>query len=134
MRIEEIMYLRDAGAGEIITQDEFPIGLGSYTLRFTLSDGRTVDLQTNYPPAPRTDREAIFLETRALKKQLKFFVQNASRNNSNPKAAVWGILQYKLADGRTVGISERVPTEVISSDGRNVTNTETEGQTNSTTP
>ena len=117
MRVDEIMGLRDAGAGDIVAQCEFPIGLDSYTLRFTLSDGETVDLQTYYPPSTRAERETIFGETRALKARLEFTVLNASLLVENPDYGVWGVLQYTLADGRTVGITEGIPNEVISPDG-----------------
>ncbi len=117
MCVDEIMGLRDAGAGDIVAQCEFPIGLGSYTLRFTLSDGETVDLQTYYPPSTRAERETIFGETRALKARLEFTVLNASLLVENPDYGVWGVLQYTLADGRTVGITEGIPNEVISPDG-----------------
>ena len=122
MRIDEIMELRNAGEGELISQSEFRfrIGLGRYTIRFTLADGQTVDLMTNYPPGTKDQREAIFAETRALKEQLRFSVEHANFDPSDPHGKVWGVLQYELSDGRTVGISQTIPPEVISSDGKYV--------------
>ena len=84
-----------------------PYGLGFYTIRFALPD-RTVDLTTWYPPAPRAERDAIFAETRALKADLLFTVQEASVNPDDPRQGVLGRLRYTLADGRSVGILERV--------------------------
>jgi hypothetical protein len=116
MRLDEIQRLRDAGEGDVIVRSPSPIGLGFYTLRFALAD-RTVDLQTWYPPGPRAEREAIFAETRALKADLRFAVMEASVSPENPDAGVMGTLRFTLADGRTVGIVERVPDELITSDG-----------------
>ncbi|UCC29840.1 MAG: hypothetical protein JSU86_16745 [Phycisphaerales bacterium] len=116
MRIDEIQQLRDAGAGEVIMRIKAPIGLGLYTIRFALSD-RTVDLQMWYPPGTRQEREAIFSETRRLKSELRFSVEDARVSNENPEQGVWGTLRYTLADGRTVGIVEQVPAEAITADG-----------------
>ena len=120
MRIDEIMRLRDAGAGEIVDQGPFPIGLGKYTIRFTLSDGQTVDLETFYPPGTRDEREQIFAEMRELKAALRFAVRSAYVYLANPETGVWGTLQYTLADGRVVGAAEQLPPEVISEDGTQV--------------
>ena len=130
MRIDEIMELRDAGEGEIISQDEFPkgVGLGRYTIRFTLSDGRTIDLETCYPPSTKQQREAIFAETRELKEKLDFSVRLACSDPSDPLGRVWGILRYKLSDGRTVGVTDTIPPEVISPDGKHVVMPGTEEQ------
>lgn len=118
MRIDEIMKLRDAGAGELVSEMPSEIGLGQYTIRFTLSDGQTVDLTANYPPGPREQREAIFAETEELRSQLRFAVLSPHINPQNAEAGVWGVLRYELADGRTVGLVQRVPDEAISEDGR----------------
>ena len=115
MGIDEIQRLRDAGAGRAIVASPSPYGLGSYTIRFALPD-RTVDLQTWYPPGPRAEREAIFAETRALKADLMFSVEEASLSVENPGQGVMGRLRYTLSDGRTVGIVERVPDELITPD------------------
>lgn len=120
MRIDEIMRLRDTGAGKIIEEHPFPIGMGKYTIRLTLSDGKTVDLETFYPPGTREEREQIFAEMRKLKAALRFTVLHACFDEANPKAGVWGTLQYQLADGRTVGATEQIPPEVISEDGTQV--------------
>jgi len=120
MRIDEIMRLRDAGGGEVISQKPLRLGLGSYTLRFTLSDGEQVDLYAWFPPSTREEREAIFAETRALKKELRFTVLDPCRTVNNPEAGVWGTLCYTLADGRTVSFPERVPPEIVSADGTQV--------------
>ena len=120
MRIDEIMNLRDAGAGEIISEQPFEIGLGYYTVRLTLSDGQTVDLQTFYPPSTLEERERIFAEIGELKKQLRFAVQNPFVDQADPQAGVWGLLLYTLADGRTVGATGPVPQEAISKDGTHV--------------
>jgi hypothetical protein len=118
MRIDEIMELRDAGAGEVVSEQPFVIGLGRYTIRFTLSDGQAVDLTANYPPGKREEREALFAETEELKSQLRFTVLNPHVDPQQPEAGVWGLLRYELADGRTVGLVQRVPDEAISEDGR----------------
>ncbi len=130
MQIDEIIQLRDAGEGEIVSQDEFPkrVGLGRYTIRFTLSDGRTIDLETCYPPSTKQQREAIFAETRELREKLDFSVRHARRDPSDPQARVWGVLQYELSDGRTVGVSQTIPPELISPDGKHVVMPGTEEQ------
>lgn len=120
MRLDEIMELRDSGAGEIIDYQPSPLGMGKYMIRFTLSDGETVDLQTYFPPSTRHEREAIFAEMRSLKADLRFSAQRPFRNPANPLAGVWGILQYQLADGRTVGAVEQIPPAMISEDGTQV--------------
>jgi hypothetical protein len=120
LRIDEIMQLRDAGAGEIIEQSPFPIGMGRYTIRLTLSDGETVDLATHYPPGTEEERELVFAEMRELKAALRFTVLDAYFDKANPEAGVWGTLQYQLADGRTVGATEQLPPEIISEDGTQV--------------
>ena len=117
LKVDEILALRDTGAGEIVSQKPSPIGPGRYTIRFTLSDGSTIDLTTNYPPGPRQDREAVFAETRELKKALRFTVIAPT---TAPNGHVWGTLQYKLADGRTIGIVEQVPPEAVTADGQQV--------------
>ncbi|MHC4717674.1 MAG: hypothetical protein ACYS5V_11940 [Planctomycetota bacterium] len=119
MGLDEIQRLRDAGAGNVIVESPSPYGLGAYTIRFALAD-RTVDLETWYPPGPRAEREAIFAETRALKADLLFSVEEASSSPENPEQGVIGTLRYTLADGRTVGIVEQVPDELISPDGAHV--------------
>jgi hypothetical protein len=116
MRIDEIQRLRDAGAGDVIVESRSPLGLGFYIIRFTLPD-RTIDLQTWYPPSTREQRDAIFAETRELKADLLFSVEQASVNVENPEEGVVGLLRYTLFDGRTIGIVERVPPEVITADG-----------------
>ena len=116
MQIDEIRELRDAGAGQVIVQSPGPIGLGAYTIRFTLSD-RVVDLQTWYPPGTREGREAIFAETRRMKEELRFSVVEAGASVEEPEAGVMGTLRYTLSDGRTVGIVEQIPAEAITPDG-----------------
>jgi hypothetical protein len=120
MRIDEITQLRESGAGEVIEHRDLPIGLGGYTIRFTLSDGQTVDLTTWYPPGTRAEREAIFAETRELKSRLRFTVDEAFGIEEYPEQGTWGLLRYTLADGRAVGIIERIPDEVVSDDGTQV--------------
>lgn len=127
MRIEEIRRLRDSGAGEVISRKDWPIGLGHYTIRFTLSDGQTVDLTAWYPPGTRQEREAIFAETRELKAQLRFTVDEAYGIEEYPEQGTWGLLRYTLSDGRTVGIIERIPDEVVSPDGTQVEVPDTAG-------
>jgi GAF domain-containing protein len=95
-----------------------PFGLGFYTIRFTLSDGATVDVGAYYPPSTLAEREAIFRELRKLKSQLCFEVIRAWADASNAAGQVWGRLRYTLADGRAVGTTERIPPEVVSEDGR----------------
>jgi hypothetical protein len=126
MRIGDLMELRDSGSGQIVSRTDSSIGLGNYILRFTLPDGQDLDLMTRYPPGPRKDREAIFTETRALKKALQFTVLQPNRHTSASPSKVWAILRYTLADGRTVGISEQVPPEIISADGKSLLNAQIE--------
>jgi hypothetical protein len=128
MRVEEIMALRDAGAGVIISERPSAIGLGQYTIRFTLSDGQTVDLTTYFPPGTRQERERIFAETRELKQQLRFAVDDPRGPNSS--GDIWGLLHYTLADGRTVGITEKVPKEALTPDGKQVAVPESEATKN----
>ena len=116
MRIDEIEQLLAEGAGKIIQHREAAAGMGLYTIRFTLSDGKTVDIMTNYPPGPRSERDAIFAETRQLRANLDFEVINPASNNGS----VWATLQYTLADGRKVCIAEAVPSEIISDDGTQI--------------
>jgi hypothetical protein len=123
MRIDEIEQLRDAGHGQLLLTEDFPIGLGRFKIRFTLSNGEVVDLVTNYPPGTRQEREAIFAETRSLKQARQFSVLDASRD---PRGRTFGILRYRLADGRVVGVSEDVPQEVVSSNGKMTVVAETE--------
>lgn len=120
MRVDEIMELREGGAGEVIEHRDLPIGMGLYTIRFTLSDGQSVDLTAWYPPGTQAEREAIFTETRELKIQLHFTVDKAFGYEKYPEQGTWGLLRYTLADGRTVGIIERIPDELVSEDGTQV--------------
>lgn len=117
MWIDEIQRLRSAGAGEVLSQTESPLGLGCFTIRFALPNGETVDLQTVYPPSTRQEREAIFAEIRELKSQRRFSVKEARVVSGS---GVWGRLVYSLSDGRTVVHYEPVPTDLISSDGRRI--------------
>lgn len=119
MRLAEIMRQRDAGKGEVISATDFPMGLGKYVIRYTLDDGRTVDLEDFYPPAPHADREAIFEEVSRLREARQFVVLSANREAEGP---VSGVLQYTLSDGRVVGVVETIPADVISEDGENVVN------------
>lgn len=121
VNVDELLQLRDSGAGELISSKPFPIGLGLYIIRFTLSNGTSIDLQTYYPPGARAEREAIVAETRQLKAAGRFTVDDA---NSQPDGGVWGTLRYTLADGRQVGITEQVPSEALAPDGKSVITTE----------
>jgi hypothetical protein len=118
MRINEIMKLRDSGAGEILSERPSPSGMGLYVIRFTLSDGETIDLTTTYPPSTREERDKIFAEMWQLKQQRRFNVLNPWHTSDAPEEGVWGILQYTLSDGRIVGTVERLPDELISEDGQ----------------
>jgi hypothetical protein len=117
LRIDEILALRDAGQGELISEQPFDVGLGRYVIRFTLADGSTIDLDTCYPPGTRAEREAIFAETRRLEEAGAFEVLHATKT---PDGRVFGLLRYHLADGRTVGITEYVPPEFVTDDGAHV--------------
>ena len=118
MRYDEVMSQYDAGKGEVLSRVDGPMGFGHYSLRFTLDDGQTVDLRTIFPPSTRAEREAIFAEAKELKEALRFAVDSpASRT---PDGRVTAILRYTLADGRVVGITEDVPAEAISADGKYV--------------
>ena len=109
-----VAVLRDAGACQVLSQKPSRKGLGKYTIRFTLSDGQTIDLTTTYPPGTRQEREKIFAETRERS-------SSASRSKSLKAVRLpgdtCGLLRYTLADGRTVGITEQVPKEVLTPDG-----------------
>lgn len=120
MQLDEIMQLRDDGAGEIVAQEPFAIGMAKYTLRFALSDGASFDLQTFFPPGTREERERIFGEMRELKAALQFEVLSAFVDPGNPLMGVWGNARYHLADGRFVGATEQLPPDVISEDGLSV--------------
>jgi hypothetical protein len=111
--LDEIARLRDAGAGTIIAREESPFGLGDFTIRFALSDGRALNVQTHYPPGTRAERDAIFAETRRLRSELRFAVLDP---RSTPSGRVFAVLRYALADGRVVGIVENVPDEAVSAD------------------
>jgi hypothetical protein len=111
--LDEIARLRDAGAGTIVAREESPFGLGDFTIRFTLSDGRALNVQTHYPPGTRAERDAIFAETRRLKSELRFAVLDP---RSTPSGRVFAVLRYTLADGRVVGVVENVPAEALSAD------------------
>ena len=117
MRLDELRKLRDAGEGEIVSQTDFPMGLGKYVIRFALADGEMVEVQTIFPPAPRSEREAIFAEIRQLKQARRFSVLNADRT---PDGRVSGLVRYTLADGRVAGVAETIPVDVISADGEYV--------------
>lgn len=131
MRIDEILKLRDSGAGQIVSSQPSSLGLGRYTIRFTLSDGTDVDLETYYPPGTREEREQIYTETRELKAAGQFTVEQA---HSDPQGEAWGRLRYKLADGRTVGITEQVPSDVITADGKQVITFETQSDSAASQP
>lgn len=120
LRIDELMALRDAGEGEIIEQHPFAIGLGRYVLRFRFTNGQTVDLSTQYPPSTAAEREAIFDEMRVLYAARDFTVLDPRANPDQTSEGIVGLLQYTLADGRTVGATQRVPDDLISEDGRYV--------------
>jgi hypothetical protein len=119
MRIDEIMELRDSGAGEVVSETPSDLGLGRYTIRFTLSDGETIDLMTYYPPGTREEREAITAEALQLWKERRFSVLNAHAS-SHPDGRVCGVLRYTLADGRCVGLTGMIPPDVITEDGKYV--------------
>jgi len=125
MRIDEIERLRDAGAGQIIRQEPSEMGMGNYLIRFTLSDGQTVDLHALYPPSTREERERMFAEMRDLRVQRHFEVLRAWRAVEEPKWGVFGILRYTLSDGRVVGTTELIPPDLVSDDGRFVVLPET---------
>ena len=118
MRLDEITKLRDSGAGEIVSEEPSSTGMGRYVIRFTLSDGETIDLTTAYPPSTREERTRIFAEMWQLKQQRRFNVLNPWHTPEAPEEGVWGILQYTLSDGRTVGTVEHLPAELISEDGQ----------------
>ena len=117
LRADEVVALWDSGAGEVISSEPFHIGLGRYTIRFTLADGTQIDLQTNYPPGTHRERQRIFTETRQLKAARQFTVELAT---AVPGHEIFGVLRYTLADGRQVGITEQVPADVVSTDGKQV--------------
>ncbi len=121
MRSDEIIQLRRAGAGQTISQEKHRIGLGRFVIRLSLANGQTVDLRTQYPPMTAKALQGIFAETRALKASHRFTVAEAFAGPPAPNATnreVHGILRYRLANGRTVGIMERVPPALISPDGK----------------
>lgn len=125
LHLEEIRELRDAGAGELLAEYPCEIGLGRFMIRFALEDGSTVELEMFYPPGTRQERERIFSELRRLKADRHFTVSYAERCAEHPELGVRGLLRYTLADGRMVGISEQVPNELVSPDGKGVLQPET---------
>ena len=105
MALDEIRELRDAGAGEIIDEQPSELGMGRYVIRFTLSDGRIVDLTTVYPPSTRDQCRRMFAEMWQLKTAGQFEVLDPYRVPEVPEQGVWGILRYTLADGRVEVLS-----------------------------
>lgn len=120
MRLEQITALRDAGEGEVLSEKNSRIGMGRYVIRFTLSDGEIIDLDTVYPPGTRQERQRIFSELWQLKNALEFAVVEPYRVPDDPVRGVWGILRYTLADGRVVRSIEQIPEDLISEDGQYV--------------
>jgi len=116
MRIDELLALRDAGAGEIVKglPSRLPLGLGSFLIRFELSDGSTVDVETHYPPGTRAEREAIFAEALELRRKGEFTVFKPE-GEPEPRSGSQ-LLVFTLADGRKVGISGFVPPETLTPD------------------
>ena len=121
MRIDEILELRDSGAGAIIDERSSDIGLGRYLIRFTLADGSTIDLQTNYPPGTRAEREAIFAEARELRRKRDLTVLDPTVDVETGRA--WGIVRFTLADGRAVGLVGDVPSDMLTADSTHVVTT-----------
>ena len=110
LRLKELLQLRDAGAGEVISYKPRDIGLGDYVIRFTFADGQTVDLKAYYPPAPRSQREAIFAETRQLKAKHLFSVSELGKSIPG---SLWATLTYTLSDGRRTQRSTGTDANVI---------------------
>jgi len=121
LRIDEILALRNNGGGQIVSSKPSELGLGRYTIRFTLADNTAVDLETQFPPGTSAERAAIFAEISQLKAARSFSVTQAV---SGPNGKVWGILHYTLADGRQVGFTDEVPADMVGPDGRSVLTTE----------
>jgi hypothetical protein len=119
MRIAEILWLRDEGAGQIVSHREYPLGLGRYSIAYELSDGQTVTLTTYFPPAPRKEREAIMAETLRLRNEGLFHVANP-RAVAGDEVLIYAKIRYELADGRIVWLTEQVPPQYISEDGQYV--------------
>jgi len=118
----EIHVLQQAGGGRLVGLLESPGGT-TYQIEYTLRNGEAAVIGCNaVTPAlgTRQEREAIFAEARQLKQGLRFTVLQAHADRERPRSPVWGVLQYTLADGRTIGISEPVPAELISVDGTRV--------------
>jgi hypothetical protein len=116
MRIDEIEQLRDAGLGKVVGCGRDPERPGLYSVRYTLSDGKTVDIDTTCPPCTRHQREAMFAEVRQLKKAFRFSVSQPVRK----RESVFGYLRYNLSNGRTLELYDRLPREAISADGKYV--------------
>jgi catechol 2,3-dioxygenase-like lactoylglutathione lyase family enzyme len=116
-RAQEIIAQYEAGLGEVVSHTKHGMGMGTYTLRFVLSDGQTTEVETQFPPGPRADREAVFAETAAYLQSGRFTVNNASLESGDQ---VWGLVTFRLADGRTVGLVEHIPAKFISPDGKHV--------------
>ncbi len=118
MRIDELLALRNAGAGEIVEHlpSRLPLGLGRFLIRFELSDGSTVDVETHYPPGTRAEREAIFAEVLELRKKGEFSILRLEGEPPSPTGAE--LMVFTLADGREVGVSGPVPLEMLTSDGK----------------
>jgi hypothetical protein len=122
MRIDEILKLRASGAGQVVASKPSAFGMGDYTIRFTLGDGTSVDVNTHYPVGTGAERAAIFAETRQLKAAGAFSVSTA---HAVATGKVMAILHYTLADGRQVGLMEEVPANRLGADGKTVLTPET---------
>jgi len=116
-RAQEIIALYEAGFGEVVAHAKHGMGMGTYTLRFVLSDGRTSEVETQFPPGLRAEREAILAETSTYLQQGRFPVMNASLES---RGEVWGLVSAQHADGRRVGCLEHIPAKFISADGKHV--------------
>ncbi len=118
MRIDELWALRDAGAGQIVEElpSRLPLGLGRFLIRFELSDGSTVDVETYYPPGTRAEREAIFAEGMELLKKGQFTIFKLEGEPESPTGSQ--LMVFTLADGREVGFSGRVPLEMLTPHGK----------------
>jgi hypothetical protein len=115
MQIEELLARYNAGEGKVVSYRDHPMGLGFYRIHFALTDGHAVELETMFPPGLRKEREAIMAETWELRARGRFVVHNPSADSDG---SAYGLLQYTLKDGRTVGLVEELPPELLSADGQ----------------
>jgi len=103
MHLDEIERLRREGKGRLVSQEDFPLGLGSFKIAYTLGSGEEIVLRTQYPPGPEGDRERIFDQIREQRRWGSGRILNLRVDESGTLS---GVMQYTLSDGRKAGHSQ----------------------------